>query len=228
MSILLSLLFVLLLFMGLGEITISQVLPPISDHFVTQGVQDTGALNIINAILFDYRSFDTIGEATVIFATAAGFKLLFASKRAPAFQTGLSPIVKTGISIFSPVIFIFGAFVVVAGHLAPGGAFQGGVVLASMMILLAVVYGLRFQVRKTIIKPRIATVAESVSALFFVLIGLEGLVAGQYFLVNSPIFPLGEPGQLASAGSIPLLNIASGIKVAAGFYLIFNFMAGGE
>ena len=225
---LLVLLFVFVLYTALIEIPIRQVLPPVSQHYALEGVQDTGAVNIINAILFDYRSFDTLGEATVIFAAAATFKLLFASKRAPAFQAGLSPIVKTGIAIFSPAIYIFGAFLVISGHLTPGGAFQGGVVLAAMTILLAVVYGLRYQVRKTIIKPRTATIAESLGALTIVLIGLDGIVANQYFLTNLPLFPMGIPGELVSAGNIPLLNIAGGIKVAAGFYLIFNFIAGGE
>ncbi|MGD8627752.1 MAG: hypothetical protein PVH52_01590, partial [bacterium] len=36
------------------------------------GLHDTGAANIVTAVLLDYRAYDTLGEATVLFASIIG------------------------------------------------------------------------------------------------------------------------------------------------------------
>ena len=41
-------------------------------RYVEQGLYDTGALNLVAAVLFSYRSFDTLGEAFVLFTAAVG------------------------------------------------------------------------------------------------------------------------------------------------------------
>ncbi|MTI96606.1 MAG: hypothetical protein FH749_14220 [Firmicutes bacterium] len=71
--------------------------------------------------------------------------MLFDSRRAFFFQHGMSEIVKSGMAIFSPIIFIFGCYLILAGHLSPGGAFQGGVVLAAISVVITVAYGLWYQ-----------------------------------------------------------------------------------
>jgi len=45
-------------------------------RYVEQGVAETGALNIVSAVLYAYRSFDTLGEAFVLFTAAIGVILL--------------------------------------------------------------------------------------------------------------------------------------------------------
>ncbi len=37
-----------------------------SERFVQHGVEETGMLNLVTAILVDYRAFDTLGEVTVL------------------------------------------------------------------------------------------------------------------------------------------------------------------
>jgi multicomponent Na+:H+ antiporter subunit B len=219
----------LVLFLSLQDIPVAQDLMPASSHYVNSGVRDTGATNLVNAILFDYRGFDTLGEATVIFASAAAFKMLFSHKRIFSFRYGLSPIVKTGMGIYSPFIFIFGIYVIMAGHISPGGGFQGGVIIASLSILLTLVYGLWYKVRRTVFSPAISSNIESIGGFLFLGIGLTGILTGNYFLSNLDAgFFAGTPGHMFSAGSIPILNIASGLKVAAGLSIIFYSIAGGE
>jgi len=59
----------------------------------------------------------------------------------------------------------------------------------------------------------------------FTLIGLVGLIAGAGFLANSAAgFPTGRVGSVLSGGTIPLLNIAVGMKVGAGLSTIFYSM----
>ena len=52
-------------------------LTDMDDHFITQGQEETGANNIVAAVVFDYRGFDTLGEATVLFAAVLGIGILF-------------------------------------------------------------------------------------------------------------------------------------------------------
>lgn len=40
-------------------------------RYLEQGVAETGAVNIISSIIIDYRAFDTLGEATVLFVAIA-------------------------------------------------------------------------------------------------------------------------------------------------------------
>ncbi len=43
----------------------------VSERYLTQGVRETGAQNIVTAIITDYRAYDTLGEVTVLFAAIA-------------------------------------------------------------------------------------------------------------------------------------------------------------
>ena len=43
----------------------------IPGRFLEQGLEDTGVINSVSAIITDYRAFDTLGEATVLFTAIA-------------------------------------------------------------------------------------------------------------------------------------------------------------
>ena len=45
-------------------------------RYVVDSVEETGALNIVSAVLYSYRSFDTLGEAFVLFTAAIGVIML--------------------------------------------------------------------------------------------------------------------------------------------------------
>ncbi len=194
-----------------------------SRHILSEGVSDTGAVNLVTAVLFDYRGFDTLGEATVIFAAAAGVVLLFFRHDLPTSRLGLSSLAKRSIMVLAPFVFVTGLYIVMFGHVTPGGGFQGGVVWATLTILLCIVYGTAFEWR--FINTRTKTLLESLGAIAFILLGLVGIYRGDFFLSNIAAgFRAGVPGELTSGGAIPLLNLAIGLKVAAGLALIFYNM----
>jgi multicomponent Na+:H+ antiporter subunit B len=62
--------------------------------------------------------------------------------------------------------------------------------------------------------------SESTGAAGYVAVGLLGLAAGAAFLEN--VLPLGRPGALLSAGTIPLINVSVGLEVAGGFVLLLS------
>lgn len=47
------------------------------DYFIQNGQRDTGANNIVTSVVFDYRGFDTLGEATVLFTAVLGVSIMF-------------------------------------------------------------------------------------------------------------------------------------------------------
>lgn len=194
-----------------------------SQHIRAHGVEETGAMNLVAAVLFDYRGFDTLGEVTVIFSAVASVGLLFAAGRLPKTSEGLSTIAKRSIGALVPFIFLVGFYIVMHGHLSPGGGFQGGVVWGSLLILLGVVYGSRYA--ETVVAQESRTVMECLGAVGFLGLGCLGLYTGSRFLANLAAgYPRGTPGAFVSAGVIPLLSMMVGIKIGAGLAAIFYSM----
>jgi len=135
---------------------------------------------------------------------------------------GMTVIVRTVCRLLFPFMFLFGAYVVVHGHLTPGGGFPGGVIIAASVVMLLLAYG--FERAQRVVGALHAEVAESIGGLVLVGLGLLGVVISMAFLEN--VLPLGTLGELFSAGNLPVLNIGVGIKVAAGLVTIFYAMLG--
>jgi len=193
----------------LAKIPFGQDKIGVGNHYIEKGVTETGATNIVTSVVVSYRGFDTLGEVTVLFAAALGVTtLLFVErpqerkKREPA-----SLIVATGSRLLFPLIILFGIYIFLHGHLTPGGGFQGGAVIASGFLLLYLARPGQTMRRKNL------SAAESLGGLVFVVVGLLGIVFSGYFLQN--FLPKGHPNLLLSAGIIPLVYIAIGVKVGS-------------
>ena len=52
----------------------------VSKNYLTQGLSKTGSSNLVTAVLLDYRAYDTLGEATVLFTAIAGAIAVLRSK----------------------------------------------------------------------------------------------------------------------------------------------------
>jgi multicomponent Na+:H+ antiporter subunit B len=132
----------------------------------------------------------------------------------------MTVIVKT-VSVWVKVlIFLFGIYIVLFGHLTPGGGFAGGVILASSYVLLMLAFGREFVEEN--LPFSVASKIDCLAAFAFGLIAVLGLVFSGCFFVNflyQKYLP-GHPLNLISAGTIPLSNIAIGIKVGASLFLI--------
>ncbi|ACS90344.1 MnhB domain-containing protein [Thermococcus sibiricus] len=132
-------------------------------------------------------------------------------------------IIKTTTRLLAPLILVFGSYIILHGHLTPGGGFQGGAVFASGLILL-IVANTRDKVQELFEKTPL-TQLESLGALGFLGIGLLGLM-GYTFLKNAiansgflfgGTTPQGiNPGYLNTGGTLSYLNIFVGTKVLAG------------
>jgi len=130
---------------------------------------------------------------------------------------GSSKIIKTIAQKLFPFIVLFGFYLISHGHLSPGGGFQGGVVLGTAIILLALSHSIEQTEKK--FKSRWLNMLEKLGILTLIFLGFLGIFLGHSFLSN--FLPLGKPGHIASGGLMLLFNIAIGIKIAAGVSVIF-------
>lgn len=137
-------------------------------------------------------------------------------------MNGMTPIVKVIARTIGGFIFVYGCYIILYGHVSPGGGFAGGAIVAAGLILSRLAFGTTAsQERSTSIS---SSIFESTGGLLFLLVALLGLFVGGFFFMN--LFPgFGIKGELVSAGSIPFSNIAIGIKVGAAILSIFVVLA---
>jgi len=130
----------------------------------------------------------------------------------------MSIIVKKSTQVLVGIILLYGIYIILHGHLSPGGGFAGGVIVAGAFILLILANG-----SKTLnLKKEAAgsSNTESIAIMMVVILALMAMLFGaKVFFFN--FLPKGEPGELLSAGVIPLYNIFIGIEVAGAILTIF-------
>lgn len=132
-------------------------------------------------------------------------------------------IVKKITQIIAGPIFLYGLYIVAQGHLSPGGGFAAGSFIAGAFILLVLAYGDKLRHLKT--EEFESSLIETLGILFFIITALGALLLS-IRLGFIPVFfknflTKGIPGNLFSAGIIPLLNIAVGMEVGGALFTIF-------
>ena len=200
------------------------------EHYVEQGRDETGAVNTVAGMILDYRAFDTLGESFVLFtATCAVIILMDDKKKQPRNEAhdtinyARDPIVKNMAKILIPIILVFGAYILVNGHISPGGGFSGGAILGAGFIFYAMVYG-EDHALKVLSEKRIKIV--TICALsFYCLAKSYSFFTGNEFNGIHSVISAGTPGNILSGGLIMPLNIAVGLVVCCtmySFYMLFK------
>jgi multicomponent Na+:H+ antiporter subunit B len=197
----------------LNNKTVSKKIEPAGKHYLENNKLENNASNVVTSIVVSYRGFDTLGEVTVLFLAATGLGVILTLPKKEEEEDEIkdrepSLIVKTATKILFPLIFIFGTYVFVHGHLTPGGGFQGGTIIASAYLMMFLSYS-DFKINHSIFKS-----IESLSGLTFITVGLIGLIGFGIFLKLN-LVPMGVFNTLFSAGLIPVIYIVVGFKVGS-------------
>ncbi len=200
----------------------------VSERYLARGMEETGAVNIVAGVILDYRAFDTLGESHVLFAAAAAVLILLLTEeyvdpepRALREIMEGDPILRTTARVSVPVILLFGLYVIIFGHLGPGGGFAGGAVLGSGLILYVIANGFEPLERWLNYKTYRRIVAGSLG--FYSLAKCYSFYCGANGIET--VFGPGTPGRVLSAGLILPLNLAVGLVVGCtmyGFYSVFR------
>ena len=207
------------------------------EKYIEDGLQDTGAVNIVTGMILDYRAFDTFGESNVLFIATCTVLILLRSdgkkdqrkaaaeaKREQFYEPKDDSILQQITFLLFPIIVIFGIYVILNGHISPGGGFSGGAIIGAGLILYANAFGFeklnRFFTEKTY-------KYVSFSALtFYCLAKSYSFFTGANHLPSG--IPLGNPGDILSSGLILPLNICVGLVVACTMYAFYTlFRKGG-
>ena len=119
-----------------------------------------------------------------------------------------------------PILLTLGLYIIIHGHLSPGGGFQGGVLIAGAIAIIYIGYGFK-GVNKGI-AANTFKIAEDIGTLGFIILAFIGLIGSGVIFGN--ILEKGNPGDLFSSGSIFLMNFAVGFKVFAGISFLLLIM----
>ena len=207
----------------------------VSERYIENGLQETGAVNIVSGMILTYRAFDTFGETNVLFiATCCVMIMLMLGEKAfeeqkeadenRRFEPKDDQILKFAARVLCPVIFVFGIYIILNGHISPGGGFSGGAILGAGMILYVNAFG--FGMTGKWFNEHIYKIAKITALCMYGLIGSYFYITGANGINNH--IPLGIPGHILSSGIILPINIAVGIEVACTMYAFFAlFRRGG-
>ena len=202
----------------------AEFMDTVTYEYISHGMEYTGAVNIVSSIILEYRAFDTLGESFVLFCAVSCVLVLLRldTESEPDTVeyhdlTG-DPILRSTMRALIPLIFVFGIYVLLNGHLSPGGGFSGGAILGAGIVLFSSAYGEDASGR-FITERRFRIVTTS--ALLFYCVGKSytfytGANGLHTFIGN------GTPGNILSAGLILPLNVAVGLVVACTMYGMYR------
>jgi len=210
----------------------------VSERYIEKGLQETGAVNIVAGMILDYRAFDTFGESCVLFVASScvfimlrlGDNKLDRKKKEREiemerkFEPRRDSILQAITKILMPFILIFGIYVILNGHISPGGGFSGGAILGAGLILYLSAFG--YQETHRIISEKLVKRLTFVSLTFYCLAKSYSFFTGANHLESG--IPLGTPGAIISSGLILPLNICVGIIVACTMYAFYSLFRKGS
>jgi len=131
-----------------------------------------------------------------------------------------SYVVRTVVRLLVPFVALFGLFIAFHGANSAGGGFQGGVVVGTAVVLLALVFDVD-RVQGWLDRPALAVLAIS-GVLLFAGIGLGSLLLGGSFL-QYDVYPLSK----ATTYGIELVELGiGGIVASVAIGLFFLLSAG--
>ena len=177
--------------------------------------REDGSANMVSSIVVNYRSFDTLGEVSVLFIASLGVAFLMGSGAIPMkYKYRPNFMLMVGARMIFGFVMLLGVFMMSHGHLTPGGGFPGGSLIAAAMLLLYLgdeEYRMNMKTFK---------ITESIMGTVYVLIGLFGLMTAGYFLFN--FLDTGVVGELFSAGILPIVYVVIGLKVGSELTGVLN------
>ena len=132
-------------------------------------------------------------------------------------------IARCGADKILPIGIVYMFYIILHGHLSPGGGFQGDVLMVALIALVYMGHG--YQVTIDAFSYHILHTSEGLASIFYVALGLLGVAMGAQFAQNV-LYTHGAIGDLYSSGTIFWMNVTVGIKVLTGVGSIALLMIG--
>lgn len=211
------------------------------DRYVQDGLEETGAVNIVAGMILDYRAFDTLGESHVLFISVCSVLILlrmdYDKKGRLKKSSGIQDegydrkyepkndlVLQGATNVLFPMIVLYGIYVILNGHISAGGGFSGGAIIGAALILYNNAFG--FKKTKRFFTYNVFKWVSFVSLTSYALLKTYSFYTGANHIES--IISKGTPGAILSSGLILPLNICVGCVVACTMYTFFTmFRKGG-
>ena len=202
----------------------------VSQRYIEKGMEETGAVNIVAGMILDYRAFDTLGESNVLFIAACSVLILLrvsgskdgkpsteqleAEADDRMYEPKNDAILQHAANFLVPLILMFGVYVILNGHISPGGGFSGGTILGSGLVLFACAFG--FDKLRAFMNHRTYSVVRTFGLMLYAVL----------YGINIFLGANGLPNYLV--GMSLLIDLAVGLVVACTVYGFYALFARGE
>lgn len=221
----------------------------VAKRYIENGLSETGAVNIVSGMILDYRAFDTFGESCVLFAATICVMIMlridgqtkeddeeaqkvtfgirqsaFSKIDSRQYEPENDSILKKSAILIVPLILMFGLYVILNGHISPGGGFSGGAILGAGLILFLSAFG--FRTAEKVLNAKTVKIITFVALLVYCLAKSYSFFTGANHLESG--IPLGTPGAILSSGLILVLNICVGMVVACTMYSFYALVRRGR
>ncbi len=212
----------------------------VSQRYIEKGQEETGIVNIVAGMILDYRAFDTLGESNVLFIAACSVLILLRISRDPSggvsaeqlaveandrmYEPKNDIILQHIAKVLVPIILMFGMYVIMNGHISPGGGFSGGAIMGAGLILYLNAFG--FKKTEQFFTFKTFQIVSLCALSFYALSKAYSFFTGANHLES--IITTGTPGALFSAGLIPYLNLAVGLVVCCTMYAFYTLFRKGD
>lgn len=206
-------------------------------RYIESGLQETGAVNIVTGMILDYRAFDTFGESNVLFAATTTVLILLHMRRKKnedgtleeipsdrLLEPKKDAILQACATVLVPVIILFGIYIILNGHLSPGGGFSGGAIIGAGLILYLSAFG--FEKTEKLFTEKTYRYVSFGALTTYCLAKSYSFFTGANHLESH--IPLGTPGAILSSGLILILNICVGMVVACTMYTFYVMFRKGD
>ena len=162
----------------------------LSDYYIEHSLDDTGAHNMVTAVLADYRGFDTLFETCVMFlagitalmvlSTTAKVRKPERSREEKLRISFSSTVLDTAFRIIVPVIVIYAFYVLAHGELSLGGGFQAGALLAIAYTIDRIIPSFNSSLGN--LTEEAAAITAGAGVFIYILTGLLPMAGGGNFL----------------------------------------------
>ncbi len=130
----------------------------------------------------------------------------------------LDLILRVGAKLVLPFILLFALYVQFHGDYGPGGGFQAGVIAAGMIILYAIIFGVR--AAKSVAPPAVVEMMVPMGVVIFAGTGVAAMLLGENFLEYTPFHP-----DFLKAHEWGILIVEIGVLVTVSGTMIAMFYA---
>ena len=183
-------------------------------QYLARFMGEVGGANAVASIVLGYRVYDTLFEALLLIVAVVAVSHMSWFSGPTIAEGRHSNLEKYGVAIFSirivsPIILLFGLYIIAFGHVSAGGGFQGGVALASFFVCRYLVYNIYDLPIKRVIR------LEEIIFVNIVIVAAIAIFLAASAHLPTAYIPFFQVSYLVG------MNILIGFKVACGFFILF-------